>query len=96
MRPNPHQTDRAAQRRATTRILCALGTLAHNRPFSSSDVAQYVYVEGIGRSVVTAAMVSFKKKGWIDKVEQPRNHWYPTRRGWRAIELACRMPAGRR
>lgn len=94
-RDKPHQSGRAAVRRALTRVLCALGTLAHNRSFTREDVRSYVYVEGIGPSIVSRALDNFVKKGWLTRVE-PRGHLYPTKKGWRAIQIACRTPAGHR
>ena len=63
------------------RQLCKLGTLAHNRAFTPSELRQY--------AGSASAIPLFKRKGWIKSIEKRR--LYPTKKGWRAIELACAL-----
>lgn len=63
-----------------TRTLCKLGTLAHNRAFTVRDVQDY------GGSSADVAL--FKRRGWLRKGDA-RGELYPTKKGWRAIEIAC-------
>jgi hypothetical protein len=64
--------------------LCKIGTLAHNRPFTSRDFEDYA---GPGSDLML-----FKRKGWLRVVEGRK--LYPTAKGWRAIEIACALKRG--
>lgn len=60
--------------------LCALGTLAHNRPFKANELLEY--------TGSNTALPLFKRKKWVKKVS---GGLYPTKTGWRAIEVACSL-----
>jgi hypothetical protein len=64
------------------RLLCKLGTLAHNRTFSALDVSEYVGVDG------AAAVKKLTRLHLVKKVGA--RFYYPTAKGWDAIERACR------
>ena len=59
-----------------------LGTLAHNRQFSPSEFAEYTGQP----AAMVAAMV---RRGILTRVAPAA--YYPTARGWAAIERAYRM-----
>lgn len=63
------------------RLLCKLGTLAHNRSFSARDVQEYVGVDG------QAAVKRLSRAKLVRRVG--RGLYYPTPAGWNAIERAC-------
>jgi hypothetical protein len=75
------------RRRVALRTVCKLGTIAHNRPFSARDF--YDYVGRVGRVDIHA----LQRRGIIKKTGP--NTYYPTAKGWNAIERACRMWKGR-
>jgi DNA-binding MarR family transcriptional regulator len=61
-------------------LLQALGTLAHNRPFSARDVTEYVGINGAN------AVRRLVRKGLVTRVP---GGYFPTPKGWEAIEQAC-------
>jgi hypothetical protein len=61
--------------------LCKIGTLAHNRAFTSSEFESY--------AGPPSDLKLFKSKGWLRVVEGRK--LYPTAKGWRAIEIACAL-----
>lgn len=65
------------------KTLCKLGTLAHNKDFTARDVSEYVGVDG------SAAVRKMRKHGLLRKTS--RGKYYPTPKGWRAVERACRV-----
>lgn len=83
-----------ARRKRKTKIgldpLCALGTLAHNRSFSPSDYRSYLSPfnrpsAGGKRPPPIKILV---KRGVVLRVS--RGKYYPTEKGWKVIERACR------
>lgn len=67
--------------------LCKIGTLAHNRAFTMRDAREY----GASMSAVNL----FKRRGWLGK-GAARGELYPTKKGWRAVEIACALRHPRR
>lgn len=70
------------------RLLCKLGTLAHNRSFSPRDVSEYVGVDG------AAAVKKLRRLHLVEATG--RGRYYPTTKGWDAIERACLRGHGER
>jgi Mn-dependent DtxR family transcriptional regulator len=65
------------------KVLCKIGTLAHNKDFTARDISEYVGVDG------SAAVRKMKKHGLLKSVS--RGRYYPTPKGWRTVEGACRL-----
>lgn len=66
----------------SSRSLCKLGTLAHNKSFTVRDFVDYT---GSSRAQVDAMV----RRGVLRRVD--RGRLYPTPKGWNVIERACRM-----
>ncbi len=62
-------------------LLCKLGTLAHNRPFTPRDVTEYTGVDG------SAAVKKLRRLQYVTRTD--RGRYFPTAKGWDAIERAC-------
>ena len=75
------------------RSICVIGTIAHNKAFTAREVTEYLGFDfGRGRvSPVNGADVTrwLKKHGHIRPGDR-KGTWYPTAKGWRMIEKACR------
>lgn len=66
--------------------LCALGTLAANKSFTSRDYHEYVhYYRDIPNPPSVKALVN---RGVLLRVS--RGKYYPTAKGWKVIDRACR------
>lgn len=61
------------------KTLCKLGTVAHNRQFTPRDLYEY----GGSR----AALTYLRRNGFVTG----KNKLFPTKKGWRAVELACAL-----
>jgi len=74
---------RRKRKRSPTLVvgLCKIGTLAHNRAFTTREYTEYT-----GRS--SSEIRLFKRHGLIKTVEGRK--LYPTSRGWKAIDRICR------
>lgn len=72
-----------------TRILCSLGTLAHNRPFAPREIHEYLRFEP-GAPTVSPAVVmrKLRKHGLVRSVGGGK--YTPTPKGWNLIERVCR------
>lgn len=70
----------------TTKVICKLGTIAHNRDFSSADFSEYA-------EQPLSTLRALQRRGIVKKVGGDK--YYPTPRGWKAIDRACRIRAGR-
>lgn len=68
-------------RRGAFKALCAAGTLAHNRAFTERDMGEYA---GFAARDAIPALTS---AGLLEKVG--KGEFYPTKPGWRAVEIAC-------
>lgn len=71
----------------SNRVLCKLGTLSHNRQFSSRDFVDYT---GEAPTQLRVLM----KRGIVEQSREGLyavRSYYPTRRGWDIIERACRI-----
>lgn len=77
----------AKRRRISARLICKLGTLAHNRAFTSSDLSSYT-------GAAPGTMKSLVRRGIVQKVSG-RGAYYPTPKGWKVIDRACNMSHGR-
>lgn len=66
--------------------VCKLGTLAHNRGFTLRDARDY----GAGRVIAL-----FKRKKYLRKGSN-KGELYPTKEGWKVIDVACMLHHGRR
>jgi hypothetical protein len=64
-------------------VICKLGTLAHNRPFTKQELVEYT-----GTRKPNAVINWLKSYGHVRKV---RGGYYPTGSGWNMIEKACRV-----
>lgn len=75
----------------SVRAICAIGTLAHNRPFTATEIAQYVGPGGLRHRQTHFDAAAFarwlKKHGHVRSV--PGRKLYPTAKGWKMIEKAC-------
>lgn len=69
----------------TLRAICAVGTVAHNRPFTSAELQRYV--SGGPRS--GAQLARWLKRHKLVELTSDRKLW-PTVKGWNMIEKACR------
>jgi hypothetical protein len=75
-----------ARRKAiSAKLVCKVATLAHNRAFTPSEFSQYTGTSGVVQSLT--------RRGILRKV--PGGRYYPTPRGWKAIDRACNMAHGR-
>lgn len=63
------------------RMICAIGTLAHNRSFSIRDLTEYT---GVDASALVRRMT---RAGQLSRVS--RGQYFPTSAGWNLIEVAC-------
>jgi len=63
--------------------ICKVGTVAHNRPFTAKELAQYT---GASSRLVRW----LKSHGHVRSVEGRK--LYPTAKGWNMIEKACKLP----
>ena len=68
-------------RKGAFRALCAAGTLAHNRAFTRRDMGEYAGPQA------RDAVSSLHAAGLLRKVG--KGGFYPTKPGWRAVEIAC-------
>jgi len=69
-----------------SRLKVVIGTLAHNRAFTTSEVREYS-ARGGGGSIgcdAGAALRTLTRRGFIRRVEGRK--LYPTAKGWRWIE----------
>lgn len=67
----------------TPRVLCNIGTLAHNRSFTTKEVRQYVGPQG------SQLVTWLKKHKHIARSADGKTSFYPTKRGWKMVEKAC-------
>lgn len=79
------------------RAVCILGTLAHNRSFSVREFREY-YRESVNRGQAPAVnpdrlFRALRRRGVITK---RGSGYYPTSKGWNAIERSCRIASNRR
>lgn len=75
------------------RLLCVVGTLAHNTAFTASEMAQYVaFDRNDGRRLSTKARptIQWMLKHKLLRPGDKRGTYYPTKKGWNTIEKACR------
>lgn len=74
----------AAKFKPTVKVLCKLGTVAHNQPFNARDLAQYAEIPLSSAS---------RHIGWLIKYRLIRPAgaaaYFPTRKGWNMITRAC-------
>ena len=80
----------------SVRVICSLGTLAHNRAFKARELIEYNSGNPFSRAhdpMRNKTMAWLKKHGHVRKVD---GGWYPTAKGWNMVEKACRLPRGRR
>lgn len=63
----------------TVNAICKIGTLSHNRSFTSEDALSYG--------------ASPKLLQWLRKHKHIRKvsgrSWYPTKKGWQMLDKAC-------
>jgi predicted transcriptional regulator len=72
------------------RILCTLGTLAHNRSFKPREIREYLRFEPGGHAIAPTKIIRrLKKHGLIEKGDE-RGTYYPTSKGWTTIERSCK------
>ncbi len=64
----------------TDSIRTGIATVAHNRPFTSRDLAEY---RGLSTATATAIVKKLVKGKMLRKVP---DGWYPTSMGWDWIE----------
>jgi hypothetical protein len=76
----------ARRRKISARVICKLGTLAHNRAFTPSDLSSYA-------GAATGTVQSLVRRGIVTRVSSGR--YYPTWKGWKVIDRACTMAHGR-
>lgn len=63
-------------------VICKIGTVAHNRPFTAKELREY------SGSMGDARMIKWlRKHGHIRSVGGGK--LYPTAKGWKMIESAC-------
>jgi hypothetical protein len=67
--------------RISDRDLCRVGTVAHNRAFSTRDLSEYL---GKDAGPMVRRM---RREGMLTKASA--RTYYPTKKGWRDIENAC-------
>lgn len=74
------------------RILCTLGTLAHNRAFKPREISEYIRFEpgGFQMQAKVRPTVAWLKKHKLVKAGDTKGTLYPTAKGWNMIEKACR------
>lgn len=78
----------AKRYKPSVRAICSIGTLAHNRSFTASEIWQYLRYEPAGRGFNTSRFVRWlRKHGHVRTVEGRK--LYPTPKGWKMIEKAC-------
>lgn len=80
------------------RVICSLGTLAHNRTFKSRELIEYNSGDPMSRAhdpMRNKTMAWLKKHGHV-RLGDRKGTWYPTGKGWNMIEKACKLPRGRR
>ena len=73
--------------KVSLQTVCKLGTIAHNTDFSPRDFAEYT---GSPTYVLNVLM----RRGIVKRVSPGR--YYPTPKGWNAIERSCRIKYGSR
>ena len=67
------------------RTVCKIGTIAYNKDFSPRDFAEYT---GVPSHVLNVLL----RRGIVKRVSPGR--YYPTAKGWNAIERSCRIKHG--
>jgi len=67
-------------------ILRAIGTVAHNRPFTVTDIAEYVHAKNISFADVASAVRRLYADGLLLSVDRC---YFPTSALWKMIEEAA-------
>jgi len=87
-----------ARTKISNRVVCKLGTIAHNRRFSEADLRESLdkgWPMGMRKPGGSARTILrlLVKRGVVARV--PKDHgpagYFPTRHGWDVIERACRL-----
>lgn len=75
----------------SVRAICSLGTLAHNRSFTARELREYSYSHPGSKGIrLHETMRWLQKHGHIRHAERGTGKWYPTAKGWKMIDAACR------
>lgn len=77
--------------------LCKLGTIAHNRPFTTRDLREYTgegvqLVRWLKRNKLVRPIASDRDPATGAAAKRQRTYpLYPTAKGWNMIEKACKV-----
>jgi len=74
--------------------ICKIGTVAHNRSFTASELREYVQIKD--RKTMLSWLKRNKLIGWTATGGPGPERYQPTAKGWRMIEKACASSKGRR
>lgn len=70
--------------------ICVLGTLAHNRAFTTREIVEYTRWDRPGIARTAAQTMRWMRRLKLVRPGDRKGTWYPTGKGWNMIEKACR------